>query len=595
MGLRLMNEQAKQVASTILAGFNKHYTMFRAASSRAKALYEAADWHGIQQLVADRIQMYDDRVIEAVTVLRQEVMANLLNDDVWALAKTEYIALLVNHKQPELAETFFNSVSTKLLDKEYYNNQFIFVKPAISTEYIDSDPHTFEAFYPNSQGLRGCLKKILRHFDWQVPFVNEARDIANILRAAKAHLQEDWPLGELNLHLQVLGNAFYRNKSAYIFGQIINGNVRYPFAFAIVHENHDNGSSGLVVDAALFDPQQIGVLFSFARAYFMVDMPVPAGYVHFLQAMLPMRSEGDLYTLLGLQKQGKNIFYREFHQHLEYSHDSFILAPGVKGLVMSVFTLPSFPYVFKVIKDTFGHNKDFDREYVRQKYLLVKRHDRVGRMADTLEFSNVALPKHRCDEELLQELRTLAPTQIEETDDLLVVKHVYIEYRLKPLNLFMQSAAPAAKAAAVIDYGYALKELASANIFPGDMLYKNFGMTRFGRVIFYDYDEIEYMTDCNFRAIPEAPNPEYEMSGEVWYPVNKGDVFPEEFGPFLLGEPDVRKVFLQHHRDLLTPQFWQAKKERLQAGILEDFYPYPQSVRFKPDAVQSGLMDRPDV
>lgn len=591
---RLMSEQAKIVASTILLGFNKHYRLFRQISSRAKDLFELADWHGIQQLVADRIQMYDDRVLEAVTALRREIMANALNDEVWSLAKTEYIALLVNHKQPELAETFFNSVSTKILDKEYYNNQFIFVKPAISTEYIDSQPHTFEAFYPNTQGLRGCLNAILGHFDWQIPFVDKNRDTMNILRAAKKYFGENWPLNELNLHLQVLNSAFYRNKSAYIFGQIINGNIRYPFALAVVHEPN-SVEPRLVIDAALFDPQQIAVLFSFARAYFLVDMPVPSGYVHFLHAMLPMRSSGDLYTLLGLQKQGKNIFYREFNQHLAYSHDKFILAPGVKGLVMSVFTLPSFPYVFKVIKDTFGPNKDFDREYVQNKYLLVKRHDRVGRMADTLEFSNVALPKSRCDNDLLTELRTLAPTQIEETEELLIVKHVYIEYRLKPLNLFMQTASPEAKAAAVIDYGYALKDLASANIFPGDMLYKNFGMTRFGRVIFYDYDEIEYMTDCNFRAIPEPPNPEYELSGEVWYPVNKGDVFPEEFGPFLLGEPDVRQVFLAHHRDLLTPEFWQQKKAKLQAGILEDFYPYPQSVRFKPSEEGTHASQNSDV
>lgn len=588
---RLYEEQAQSIAATILAGFNKHYSMFRNASSGAKTLFEEGNWHGIQQLVADRIRMYDDRVRESVEVLRRELAANALNDDVWAQAKKDYIALLVNHKQPELAETFFNSVSTKILDKEYYNNQFIFVKPAISTEYIDSEPRTFQSFYPKEEGLRGCLKHILNHFRWRTSFAHQARDIADILRAAKRHFGAEWPPQDLNLHLQVLNSAFYRNKSAYIFGQIISGNERYPFALAIVH----NAKGKLIVDAALFDAAQISVLFSFARAYFLVDMPVPAGYVQFLQSMLPMRSKGDLYTLLGLGKQGKNIFYREFAQHLEYSDDKFILAPGIKGLVMSVFTLPSFPYVFKVIKDTFGPNKDFDREYVRQKYLLVKKHDRVGRMADTLEFVNVALPKHRCDQELIDELRTLAPSQIEETDDLFIVKHLYIEYRLQPLNLFMQTASPQEKAAAVIDYGYALKELASANIFPGDMLYKNFGMTRFKRVIFYDYDEIEYMTDCNFRAIPPAPNPEYEMSGEVWYPVNKGDVFPEEFGPFLLGEPDVRKVFLEHHRDLLTPEFWQQKKERLQQGILEDFYPYPQSVRFHPDELQSGAVDLTDV
>lgn len=588
---QLSQLQGRAVAETMLAGFNKHYRLYREVTAKAKAFFEERNWRGIQDLVAARIQMYDQRVSEAVDTLRREHAANALSDDVWAAAKTEYIALLVNHKQPELAETFFNSVSTRLLSKEYYNNQFIFVKPATSTEYIDSDPPTFNSFYPNKQGLRGCMRDILFHFGWNVPFAHIGKDISNILRAAKRHFQTEWPPEEMNLHVQVLNSPFYRNKGAYIFGQIINGSIRHPFALAVLH----NADGKLIVDTALFDPKQIAVLFSFARAYFLVDMPVPSGYVRFLHNMLPVRSIGDLYTMVGLHKQGKNIWWREFTQHLQYSHDQFILAPGVKGLVMTVFTLPSFPYVFKVIKDKFGPNKDFDREYVRQKYLLVKKHDRVGRMTDILEFSNVPLPKNRCSEEFIEEMRTLAPEQIEENDDWLIIKHVYVEYRLKPLNLFMQQAKPAEKAAAVIDYGYALKELASANIFPGDMLYKNFGMTRFGRVIFYDYDEIEYMTDCNFRAIPPAPNPEFEMSGEVWYPVHKGDVFPEEFGPFLLGEPDVKQVFLQHHKDLLTPEFWQGKKALLEQGLFDDFYPYPQSVRFTPDKVAKGLMDHTDV
>lgn len=581
----------RAVAETMLAGFNKHYRLYREASSQAKPLFEQGNWKGIQDLAAYRIQMYDTRVCEAAEILRRQFQAGQLPDEAWAEVKKEYIALLVNHKQPELAETFFNSVSTKVLDKSYFNNNFIFVKPAISTEFIDSDPPAFRAFYPTQSGLRHTLRQILAHFGWSLPFCRPARQLANVLRAARRHFGSEWPLQEMNLQIQILSSAFYRNKSAYIFGQIINGSSKHPFALAVVHD----GQGRLNIDAALFDAKQISVLFSFARAYFLVDMPVPSAYVRFLREMLPMRSDGDLYTLLGLHKQGKNIFWREFTQHLQYSDDKFILAPGVKGLVMSVFTLPSFPYVFKVIKDVFGHNKDFDREYVRQKYLLVKKHDRVGRMADTLEFSNVPLPKARCSKDFLNEMRSLAPNQIEETDDWVIIRHVYIEYRLKPLNLFMQQAAPAEKAAAVIDYGFALKELASANIFPGDMLYKNFGMTRFGRVIFYDYDEIEYMTDCNFRKIPPAPNPEMEMSGEVWYPVRKGDVFPEEFGPFLLGEPDVRQVFMKHHKDLLSAEFWQEKKERVQQGLFDDFYPYPQSVRFRPEATAEGLVDDSDV
>jgi isocitrate dehydrogenase kinase/phosphatase len=249
-------------------------------------------------------------------------------------------------------------------------------------------------------------------------------------------------------------------------------------------------------------------------------------------------------------------------------------------MVMSVFTLPSFPYVFKVIRDVFAPAKDVDHATVKAKYLLVKQHDRVGRMADTLEFSNVALPKSRFSRELLDELRKECPSLLEENDSEIVIHHVYIERRMKPLNLYLDGADEGRREAAVIEYGNAIKELAYANIFPGDMLFKNFGVTRFGRVVFYDYDEIEYMTDCNFRRIPPAPNPEAEMSGEPWYSVARNDVFPEEFGTFLLGNPDTRRIFMKHHADLLGPEFWQHTKQIILDGFVPDFFPYPEEMRF---------------
>jgi isocitrate dehydrogenase kinase/phosphatase len=567
---------AHDIAETILRGFNKHYRIFRSFSARAKEAFEHSDWSKIQHLVADRIQVYDQRVVETIDELREDYAEIILHEDTWRFTKTAYIALLVDHHQPELAETFFNSVSTKLLDKAYYRNQFIFVKPAAATEYIDSDRGTFKSFYPQDNDLRPCFSKVLDFFEWNTPFADKERDIDNIHQVLLEHLGDGYILNELNLHIQVLQSPFYRNKCSYIMGQVINGHARHPFAIAIMHD----AEGKLHVDAALFNPQHISVLFSFARAYFLVSMDVPSGYVNFLLQLMPMRNKADMYAMLGLHKQSKNIFWRDFLQHLHYSEDQFILAPGIKGLVMTVFTLPSFPFVFKVIKDKFGPNKNFDQDYVRGKYLLVKKHDRVGRMADTLEYSNVAIPRHRCSEEMIEELRQLAPSQLEETDDYIVIKHCYVERRLKPLNLYLLDATDTEKERVIIDYGNALKELASANIFPGDMLFKNFGLTRFGRVIFYDYDEIEYMTDCQFREIPPAPYPELEMSGEVWYPVNKNDVFPEEFGTFLLGDQIVRKTFMAHHQDLLTAEFWRGKKERIQAGQMDDFYPYPENVRF---------------
>jgi isocitrate dehydrogenase kinase/phosphatase len=332
------------------------------------------------------------------------------------------------------------------------------------------------------------------------------------------------------------------------------------------------------------------MLFSFARAYFMVDMEIPSAFVQFLRSLMPRKPRAEIYNALGLAKQGKTLFYRDFLYHLKHSSDKFRIAPGIKGMVMLVFDLPSFPYVFKVIKDFYPPQKDTTREQIQGKYLLVKQHDRVGRMADTLEYSEVAFARERFEDELIEEIKKFAPSQLEISDrdgdgnEEVIIKHLYIERRMIPLNIYLQEAFDGDEAAqvqrVVIEYGNAIKDLVAANIFPGDMLWKNFGVTRNGKVVFYDYDEIEYLTDCNFRKVPTPRNEEEEMSGEVWYSVGPKDVFPETFEPFLLGHPAVREVFMKHHADLLDPAFWQSHKERILAGHVYDVFPYEREKRF---------------
>jgi isocitrate dehydrogenase kinase/phosphatase len=403
-----------------------------------------------------------------------------------------------------------------------------------------------------------------------------------------------------NFQIQVLSSMFFRNKGCYIVGKIINGFNEVPFALPILH----NKQGKLVIDAALFGEDDLQALFSFARAYFMVDMEIPSAYVQFLRSLMPRKPRNEIYNALGLAKQGKTLFYRDFLYHLKHSSDKFRIAPGIKGMVMLVFDLPSFPYVFKVIKDTefFPPQKETTRELIKGKYLLVKQHDRVGRMADTLEYSEVAFARDRFEDELIEEIRRYAPSMLEISDrdgdgnEEVIIKHLYIERRMIPLNIYLQEAfdvlggepadsvaAAHAKdqiASAVIEYGNAIKDLVAANIFPGDMLWKNFGVTRNGKVVFYDYDEIEYITTCNFRKVPQARTEEEEMSGEVWYTVGAHDVFPETFGPFLLGNDAVREVFLKHHGDLLEASFWQSHKERIQAGHVHDVFPYEREKRF---------------
>ena len=573
---KTQNDLAFLIAQGMLDGFNRHYRLFREICRHGKTLFEKGDWHELQRVSRERIAFYDKRVIECEEYLRRRYDTDSLDDTIWQQVKLHYIGLLATHKQPELAETFFNSVSCRMLHRSYYHNDFIFVRPTLSTEHIGSDPPVYRSYYPAKFGLRTSINQMLSDFGLRNPFRNLNRDLRLLLSALRAQLPRPFHL-EANHQIQLLSSLFFRNKGAYVIGKIINGDAEYPFAIPILR--NDDGS--VYIDTVLLSTSELEVLFGFSRAYFLVDMEVPSGYVSFLGSLLPRKPAAELYTLLGLQKHGKTLFYRDFLHHLRHSSDQFVVAPGIRGLVMLVFTLPSYPYVFKVIKDEISPPKEITRQQVKDKYLLVKRHDRVGRMADTLEYTDVALPIERFAPELIEELRSLAPTVIEEDGDTLLIHHLYVERRMTPLNMYLDQASPAVLERAIDDYGLAIKQLAAANIFPGDMLFKNFGVTRHGRVVFYDYDEIAYMTECDFRSIPEPRTPEEEMSAEPWYPIGAGDVFPEEFGTFLLSNEHVRASFNKHHADLLGPEFWNQAKSRILAGHVEDVFPYPEAQRFR--------------
>jgi isocitrate dehydrogenase kinase/phosphatase len=582
---QLNDQQAFEMARALLEGFNKHYRLFRESSAQAQQRFEQADWLGQQKAQRDRIVFYDLRVGEAVEQLQRDFGAGSLSMEVWHQAKLHYIGLLIEHHQPELAETFFNSVTTHILHRSYFHNDFIFVRPAVSTEYIENDEPaatpTYRVYYPTPESLHDAFLRIVHNFQLQRPFEDLERDVADVVADLRAELGDFRP--RANFQIQVLSSLFFRNKGAYVIGKVVNGYRELPFSLPILY---NEAGDALVIDTALIGEDDLQMLFSFARAYFMVDMEIPSAYVQFLRSMMPRKPRWELYNALGLHKQGKNIFYRDFLYHLRHSSDHFRIAPGIKGMVMLVFDLPSFPFVFKLIKDYYPPQKDTTREQIKGKYLLVKQHDRVGRMADTLEFSDVAFPLERFEDELVEEIRRFAPSQLEISDRdgdgriELILKHVYIERRMVPLNLYLQEATPTQLEEAVVEYGNAIKDLVAANIFPGDMLWKNFGVTRQGKVVFYDYDEIEYITDCNFRRVPPPRTEEDEMSGEIWYSVGPKDVFPETFGPFLLGNQAVREVFMAHHADLLDAAFWQSHQARIKAGDVQDVFPYDPGRRF---------------
>lgn len=569
---------SKDISRTMLTGFDRHFTIFSKITRGARERFENADWEAARLASRERILFYDIRVKDAIRDLHKLFDLDSFIGALWFDVKREYVQLIQNHKQPELAETFYNSVFCALFHRDYFDNDYIFVRSMVSTEFIESDKPSYHVYYPAKRGFRASIRQVLIDSGFNLPFENLDRDVRNITQALIRETFTRPRRVHLNFQFQVISAVFYRNKAAYIVGKCINSDTVFPFAIPIL--NDEQGS--IYVDTIIIGSRRLAGLFEFSYVYFMVDHPVPSSIVTFLRELMPSRSKVDLYSAIGLHKQGKTDFYRDFLHHLKHSEDELIFAPGIKGMVMAVFTLPSYPYVFKVIRDYFPPPKKITRQQVQNKYQLVKQHDRVGRMSDILEYSHVALPRERFAQDLLDELCDTCASSISAEGDYIVIKHLYIERRMTPLNIAVLRADDKYLDRLMRGYGQAIKELAGANIFPGDLLLKNFGVTGQGqgRVVFYDYDEICYLTECNFRKIPQPRYLEDEMAAEPWYSIDARDVFPEQFATFLFVEDRTRKAFLKFHSDLLEADFWIQKQENIRAGIYEDVFPYPQKIRF---------------
>ncbi|HBI10511.1 MAG TPA: bifunctional isocitrate dehydrogenase kinase/phosphatase [Franconibacter pulveris] len=561
------------VAQTILQGFDAQYGRFLEVTSGAQQRFEQADWHAVQQAMKSRIHLYDHHVGLVVEQLKCITEGKGADADFLLRVKQHYTALLPDYPRFEIAESFFNSVYCRLFDHRSLSPERLFIFSSQPERRFRTIPRPLaKDFYPQ-QGWRELLTTLLSDLPLRLRWQNLARDVGYII----AHLTETLGAQMLqSAHLQVANELFYRNKAAWLVGKLVLPGGTLPFLLPI----HRTEEGELFVDACLTTSAEASIVFGFARSYFMVYAPLPAALVEWLREILPGKTTAELYMAIGCQKHGKTESYREYLNYITRTDEQFIEAPGIRGMVMLVFTLPGFDRVFKVIKDRFAPQKEMTEAHVRACYQLVKEHDRVGRMADTQEFENFVLTKSQISPPLLALLQQEAPRKLTDLGDRIVISHLYIERRMVPLNLWLEQASGQQLRDAVEEYGNAIRQLAAANIFPGDMLFKNFGVTRHGRVVFYDYDEICYMTEVNFRDIPPPRYPDDELSAEPWYSVAPGDVFPEEFRHWLCADPQIGPLFEEMHSELFSAAYWRTLQARIREGHVEDVYAYRRHQRF---------------
>ena len=568
---------AARCAEIAQQAFFDYQTRFNAITRRARERFLTRDWAGSFDDAAERLYFYNDVLDGLTSHIRKLMGARLPEHSIWTGIKAVYSSLIARSPVWEVAETFFNSLTRRVFATAGVDQAIEFV----DTDF-DAPPSAMIDITKTYRGrslpelLYSALTDAFDETCWE--------DLQKTAELATARIEAARAAKHSQAELEIVSSVFYRGRGAYLVGRVLRqGELPLPIALCLRHENE----RGIILDALLHGDVDLALLFSFTRSYFRVAVECPYRLVRYLQQLMPRKRLIDLYNAIGFHRHGKTEFYRDFIAHLRKSTDRFVVAEGARGMVMSVFTLPSYDVVFKLIKDQFDLPKDTTREDVRRRYRLVFEHDRAGRLVEAHEFEHLRIPGDRFDPELRAELLRDAPSIVKMDGGDVVIAHAYVERRLRPLNLFLRENEAEAIAAAGRDYGQSVKDLAASNIFPGDLLTKNFGVTRHGRVVFYDYDELCFLTDCHFRKMPEARTPEDEIAAEPWFSVRENDIFPEEFLQFLSFPEPALAALLQHHREIFRADFWRAIQRQIRAGEIPEVFPYRAERRLTNDQALS--------
>jgi isocitrate dehydrogenase kinase/phosphatase len=569
---------AARCAETAQQAFFDYQTRFSAITRRARERFLARDWSGSFEDAAERLHFYNDVLDSLASRIRKLMGVRLPERSIWTGIKAVYSSLIACSPAWEIAETFFNSLTRRVFATDGVDQAIEFVDTDFDAP-PSSAPITVAKTYRGQslpELLCSALTDAFNETCWD--------DLGKTAKLAAARIEAARAAKNSQPELEIVSSVFYRGRGAYLVGRVLcEGQLPLPIALCLRHENE----RGIILDALLHGDVDLAILFSFTRSYFRVVIECPYRLVRYLQQLMPRKRLIDLYNAIGFHRHGKTEFYRDFIAHLRKSSDRFVAAEGARGMVMSVFTLPSYDVVFKLIRDQFDLPKDSTREDVRRRYRLVFEHDRAGRLVEAHEFEHLRIPGDRFDPRLLAELLRDAASIVKMDGGDVVIAHAYVERRLRPLNLFLRENEAEAIAAAGRDYGQSVKDLAASNIFPGDLLTKNFGVTRHGRVVFYDYDELCFLTDCDFRKLPEARTPEDEIAAEPWFSVREHDIFPEEFLQFLSFPEPALAALLQHHGEIFGADFWRAIQRQIRAGEIPEVFPYRKERRLTNDQARS--------
>jgi isocitrate dehydrogenase kinase/phosphatase len=564
---------AERMAHAIRDGFEDYHARFAAITARAQGRFERRQWEAAQHDAVERIGLYDQCIAACMHDLRRLAGEAVGERACWLQVHARYSVLLRGLIDAELYKTFYNTLARRLFGTRGVDVQVEFLAFDVEPSDAITHPVARHAYAVSATRPADALMRVLGDYRFDIPYAHQLRCAA----AIAVRLQDD--LAHWGAHavrgIELLDTVFYRERRAYLVGRVFGEHRFSPCVIVLV-----NDGQGLRADAVLTRRRDVAHLFGVSRSYFQADLATVGDAVVFLRSLLPGKPVDEIYTVLGRAKQGKTERYRAFFGHfLEHPQEQLVHAEGTPGMVMAVFTLPSYPLVFKLIRDRFAWPKAMSRQQVEDKYALVFNLDRVGRLLDAQPYRHLRFPATRFAPALLQELLQHCAQGVRLDGEEVEIALCYVQRRFRPLNLYLREQGPEGVRAAVLDYAQAITDMARNNIFPGDMLPKNFGVSRHGRAVFYDYDELCLVTECVFRDWPAPRNADEALADEPWFHVGPRDVFPERFGPFM-GLPAAELAAVREHfGHLFQPAWWRALQDRFAAGEHPDTPPYARGNR----------------
>jgi isocitrate dehydrogenase kinase/phosphatase len=571
-------------AQLILAVFDDFYAELCEYPFRAKRAFESADPQASIRISKARLGLYSRYVAEHGPRIHRAFPALADNEVIWDALDRQFSAMIVDRYEADIAFSFVHSLRRNITHGMWRPVAYSFPPP--SPRRANSLASVFRRFPVRQRIDAALVADALRVPGFAVPFRDEAADSERIAAKVNRLMEGGVFDGELPLALDVVDAGFLRDLSAFVVGRwVLQDGSFVPFVVALL-----NSDTGIYADALLHETSDLHNLFSSTLANFHVTTKLYYQTCVFLYSLMPRRPLGLHYSTIGFNHVGKVAILNEITEQLQRSGQKFRPSPGFAGTVAIGFTFDACAYHLKIIRDrpTRSYKWGVYPGVVAtiEKYRIVHEINRAGSMLDNVMYFNVQLHRDMFDPGLLACICNEAGGSVQVEGDSVFIRSLIVQLKIIPLPMYLETASDSEIRTAIVNLGHCIRNNAATNIFNKDLDSRNYGVGRYGKVLLFDYDAVEKLTDVKIRT-----NQDREPGEETipdWFFEDGAIFLPEELEVGMQFKNDTaRRYFRRENADLMSVQYWQEVQQKLKRDEVLQLRVYPVSCEL--DSMQPAL------